>query len=130
MKYTKDFDNWSRLKKVIQDTSIAPGYKEREVWWAKLGANIGDEEDGKGAHFSRPVLIVKGFSRNLVWVVALTSVNKRGRYYYPIILNNQTNVVILSQLKSLDARRFTNRIGVLDDQSFEVVRRKLRGLIS
>lgn len=48
MHYTKDFHAWLQAKESIQKKSgNPPGYKEREVWWAQLGVNIGDEEDGR-----------------------------------------------------------------------------------
>lgn len=126
MNYTKDFEGWSKLKQSIQKGSgKPPGYKEREIWWAQLGANIGDEEDGKGIVFSRPVLIVKGFSRNLVWAVPLTSVKKQGKHYHSFMLNNGVSIAILSQLKALDVRRFTERVGVIDEKSFQQLRSKL-----
>ena len=114
MQYTKDFKAWSQVKESIHNKSgNPPGYKEREIWWAQLGVNIGDEEDGKGISFSRPVLIVKGFSRSLVWVVPLTSAEKHGKYYYSFVLNDSISTALLSQLKALDVRRFTQRMGVI-----------------
>lgn len=129
MNYTKDFQAWSHVKESIQEkTGNLPSYKEREVWWAQLGVNIGDEEDGKGEYFSRPVLIVKGFSKHLVWVLPLTSNSKVGKYYYSAVINGKTSSIILSQLRILDIRRFTNRIGVLDEQTFGDLKHKLVAL--
>jgi len=129
MHNAKDFHTWTILKQVIQDRSkVPPGYKEQEVWWAQLGLNVGDEEDGKDNYFSRPVLVVKGFSRNLAWVIPLTSVPKEGKYYYAFMLNSRTSTVILSQLKALDVRRFTTKIGVMDTKQFEELRSKLKYL--
>ena len=34
-------------------------FREKEVWWAALGKNVGFEVDGKHELFERPVLIVK-----------------------------------------------------------------------
>ena len=60
----KNYKAWNILKTNINSVPNAPlAYKERDVWWVSLGHNIGDEEDGKGNSFSRPVLIVKGFSK-------------------------------------------------------------------
>lgn len=129
MQYTKDFESWFKVKQSIQERSdTPPGYKEREVWWAQLGLNVGDEEDGKGEYFSRPILIVKGFSKCLVWAVPLTSNPKVGRFYHSALLDGKTSTVILSQLRTLDIRRFTNRIGVLDEQTFHDIKHKLVAL--
>ncbi|MBU0661405.1 hypothetical protein KKG22_04495 [Patescibacteria group bacterium] len=37
-------------------------FREREVWWASLGKNIGYEMDGKNDLFEIPILILKGYS--------------------------------------------------------------------
>lgn len=130
MNYTKDFETWSLVKESIQKKAgNPPGYKEREIWWAQLGVNIGDEEDGKGISFSRPVLIVKGFSRNLVWVIPLTSSKKQGLYYHVFKLDYTTSTALLSQLKALDVRRFTQRIGMIEEKSFEELKQKLKGFL-
>ncbi len=128
MHYTKDFDTWNRRKQIIQNTSIPPGYKEREVWWAQLGVNVGDEEDGKGRYFSRPALIIKGFSKNLVWIVPLTTAPRSGKFYYRFVLNERLSVAILTQMRVLDVRRFTKRIGTVDEPSFEELKQRLQSL--
>lgn len=130
MQYTKDFETWSKVKQSIQSRpSETLGYKEREIWWAQLGLNVGDEEDGKGEYFSRPVLIVKGFSKHLIWVVPLSSVQKYGQYYHSVTLNMKSNVVILSQLRALDRRRLTAKLGALDEKTFQEVKEKLVALM-
>lgn len=130
MNHIKDFQTWSQVKESIQrKLGNPPGYKEREVWWAQLGLNIGDEEDGKGTYFSRPVLIIKGFSKYLVWVVPLTSSPKVGKYYHSIPVDGTISTVILSQLRILDIRRFTDRIGILDEQIFQDLKHKLVALL-
>ena len=46
----------------------------REIWFVKMGKNIGHEEDGKNK-FLRPVLVIKKVG-NLFFTVALTSKGK------------------------------------------------------
>lgn len=129
MSYTKDFEGWTQVKQSIQeDSKIPPGYKEREIWWVRLGINIGDEEDGKGMHFSRPVLIIRGFSKYLVWIVPLTTNQKTGNYYYPTVVDGRPGAAILSQLRVLDTRRFVEKIGTLDPESFSELKSKLIAL--
>ena len=59
----KDFDSWAEVKKKIHEKGFNSYFKERDVWWCRLGVNIGDEEDGKGNSFLRPVLVIKKFNR-------------------------------------------------------------------
>ena len=56
----KDFDKWNTEKK--QTNAEQPRlYTVREVWWCRLGGNVGSEQDGSGRAFLRPVVIVRGF---------------------------------------------------------------------
>ena len=44
-------------KKQLHKRKTAPRFKEREVWWCKIGLNVGVEQDGKGNNYTRPILI-------------------------------------------------------------------------
>ena len=73
----KDFQSWSYAKyRINARKGHPPAYKERDVWWMSIGHNVGDEEDGKGESFSRPVFVVRGFSRQVFWGVPLSTTNK------------------------------------------------------
>lgn len=45
--YTKDFKGWDVIKQEVNNTAHVPTFKEREIWWCKIGINIGYEADGK-----------------------------------------------------------------------------------
>ena len=80
---TKDYKDWMPIKSQINNNEKYPiGFKEREIWYASIGENIGFEEDGKGIKFARPVLILRVFSRKLCFVIPLSTSQKRGKYYY------------------------------------------------
>lgn len=57
-------------------------FKEREIWWRSIGTNIGTEEDGKNAHFERPVLVLRKFNRDIFLGLPLTSTRKDHRYHF------------------------------------------------
>jgi mRNA-degrading endonuclease toxin of MazEF toxin-antitoxin module len=79
----KDFDGWNQRKIAIN--TITPNfYREREVRWCSLGVNIGFEQDGTSKTYRRPVLIIKGFSRNACLVVPLTTSQKKNPYHFEI----------------------------------------------
>jgi hypothetical protein len=80
----KDFDGWNEQKKSIHDAAHAPLYHEREIRWCHLGTNIGFEQDGTGEGRSRPVLILKGFSREVCIVLPLTTSQKKDSFHFPI----------------------------------------------
>ena len=54
--------------------------KEKDVWYAQLGVNIGNEEDGKGNTFKRPVLVIKKFG-NMFLVIPMTTGGKDSKFY-------------------------------------------------
>ena len=127
----KRFKAWARLKRKLQDQKTLPaGYKERDIWWVSLGHNVGVEEDGKNENFDRPVLIVKGFSKYLFWAVPLSTTEKRGKYYHPVMVNGNLSVILLSQLRTLDTRRLISKYGMLNQKDFSEVRSKLRDFLS
>jgi len=126
----KNFDDWTLLKKSIHNESRRPiGYKEREVWWAYLGENIGTEEDGKGRNFARPVLILRGFSKELFWAVPLSTTKKRGPYYFEFTFNSKMSVALISQIRTLDTSRLVRKYGYADEKDFITIKTKIKKLL-
>jgi mRNA interferase MazF len=126
----KDFSGWQGLKPLIHhSTRNIPSFKAREVWWCSLGLNIGYEQDGKGKEFSRPVLVVRKFSRQLFLGVPLTTQMKTHAHYLPIRFKGMEQSVILFQMRAFDARRLTDKMGDLPQTEFEKVRQALRDRI-
>ena len=117
-------------KKIHIDARRPTGYKEREVWWAYLGENVGSEEDGKGRQFSRPILILRGFSRDLFWGVPLSTTTKRGQYYHELQLNEKTSVALISQIRTLDTSRLIRKYGFISKKDFLDINTKTRKLLS
>jgi mRNA interferase MazF len=120
----KEFNHWNSKKKSIHAFSRRPFYQEREVWWASLGANIGDEEDGKNSGFERPILIFKKFNRNVFWALPLTTQIKSGKYYFTYTRNDMEFAAILSQLRLLDAKRLKRKIYTLPIPEFKLLKEK------
>jgi mRNA-degrading endonuclease toxin of MazEF toxin-antitoxin module len=126
----KDYKDWMQVKAKINSTSERPKYNEGDIYWMSIGENIGFEQDGKGVKFARPVLIVKGFSRQLVWGVPLTSQPKTGRYYFPLRIKGVESRAILSQLKAIDTARISGaRFGVVEDEELQGIKKLLRDLL-
>ncbi|MEI6528427.1 MAG: type II toxin-antitoxin system PemK/MazF family toxin [bacterium] len=126
----KDFDKWNESKKVIHHKNEDKFYHEREVWWCSLGINIGFEQDGKGEEFSRPILIIKGFSKNVFLCVPLTTKLKQGKFYQDIDLGDKIiRKVILSQIRLIDSKRLENKICTIDELQFQTIKQKITRLI-
>lgn len=120
----KDFQTWHKEKSEIDCGNKRTFFHEREVWWCSIGMNIGFEQDGKGSRFSRPVLILKGFSKEVFLAIPLTTKMKTGKYYHPINLNDDTNRnVILSQIRLLDAKRLQEKLATIDNKQFSEIKK-------
>ena len=127
---SKDFQAWAATKEAHETASPPPYFKEREVWWAALGVNIGYEEDGKGPDFSRPVLIVRKFGA-LFYAVPLSTTSRRGPFYHAFTYKAERgeSVALLSHMRALDSRRLLHKDGTASKADFEAVRAALLALL-
>ena len=123
----KDFDGWNKIKKQVEAKPIDKElyFHEREVWWCSAGVNIGIESDGKNGHFERPILIVKKFNGEMIWIVPLTSKEKSGSYYQRIVHDGGISWVYLSQLKTISSKRLMRKIGMISEAEFDLVVNKI-----
>lgn len=127
----KDFDSWNRVKKQSNtQESYLPLYYEREIRWCRLGVNIGFEQDGTGRSFSRPVLILKGFSRRVCVILPLTTSRRRNRYHVSIgRVGDKEASVIISQIRLIDTRRLDKSIEVMGEELFKRIRNAVKGIL-
>ena len=113
----KDFETWHKKKQKAQDIVQRPMFNEREIWWCSLGANVGDEQDGKGENFTRPVLILKKFNRNICLVVPLSSKLKEHiPFYAEISFHGKKQSALLLQIRVVDAKRLRDKMGRLEKE--------------
>ena len=117
----KDFDRWNEQKKKLHASERETLFHEREIWWCSLGVNIGFEQDGANDLFERPVLVIKKFNREVLWVLPLTRTDKKNRYYVPITVGDRNSVVILSQLRLISARRLQRYMHKLPKGQFKKI---------
>lgn len=126
----KDFDKWNKDKKTIHTDGENKFYHEREIWWCSLGINIGFEQDGTGENFDRPVIIIKGFSREVFLAVALTGKKKKGKHYFYLgKVDGRDASAILSQLRLVDGKRLIRQISTLKEDKFLKLKNALQALI-
>ncbi len=116
------FIGWSS-KKIELHFSVRPGlyFYEREVWWASLGENIGSEENGKNYNFERPVIIVKKFSKDVLFIIPTTSGLKEGTWYHPVECEGIISRAVLVQARTISAKRLIRKIGLLPVDQFELL---------
>ncbi|MEI6728770.1 MAG: type II toxin-antitoxin system PemK/MazF family toxin [bacterium] len=125
----KNFISWIKIKFNIHTHEKRPYFNEREVWWSSFGQNIGDEENGKGDNFMRPVVVIRKFNRNICLVVPTSSILKDNKFYYEIEYKNQKYSALLSHLRTIDVKRLRRRITRLDSKEFERLVSALKELV-
>ncbi len=135
----KDFDTWNEEKKIIHTKKQTDDFfvNPREIWFVKMGMNIGFEENGK-SEFVRPVLVIKKVGM-LFFTIALTTKGKEDNKFYHKFLhavftekhfhNSGRSFAILSQARVFDKKRFQERIGILPSDEFEIVKQKITRIL-
>jgi len=124
-----DFDDWNNKKKEIQLDVPHPYFSEREIWFLHLGMNIGHEQNGKGLEFLRPVVVVREFNNSIFWAIPLTRTQKESPYYFLFSFGTGKSAAILSQMRLIDARRLSHKIGDMNIQDFNDLKQKLKALL-
>jgi mRNA interferase MazF len=127
----KNYLVWTPAKAKINNSDSAPnGYNEREIWLCSIGENIGFEEDGKGAKFIRPVMIMKIFNRFFCHIVPLSTTKKRSQFHYAFDGGTgKTSVALLTQSRAASSARLHRKIGVMGESDFVEVKRRIRELL-
>lgn len=122
--------HWMGLKASINDSDNRPnGYKNREIWWMNIGLNVGFEKDGKGDLYTRPVLVLRVFNRQLFWGVPLSSQHKDGKYYYTFEYGKYKSTALLSQMRAFDSKRLLRKFGEIDQEDYIHLISKMKKLL-
>lgn len=128
----EDFDRWNELKKETNDI-LPPIFKDREIFHTRIGHNIGHEQNGKGDEFLRPVIILKRLSRDMFIGIPLSSQLKEGSFYHTVTFTKngvQTqNRAIIAQIKLFSAQRLLKKIGMIDKEEFNALKKKVGELL-
>lgn len=125
-----EFTQWNdqkfdlHLREKILDFYVDPG----EIWYVKLGVNVWFEQNGK-SEFQRPVLVVSRIGM-LFFILPLSTKNKINKFYYSLtfVHFDKPSLVVLSQARVIDKRRFVNAIGMVSDEELLVIKKLLRDL--
>lgn len=125
----KNFNKWNELKVKLDKKEKLPTFKQREIWWCHIGVNVGDEENGKGFNYHRPVLIVRKFNKKIFLGIPLTTQIKKNPYYHQIIFKNKLQCAMLSQVKVLDVKRIDRRMGILNSEEFEKLKKEVSKIL-
>lgn len=125
-----DFDKWNILKQNTNFFRKNKMYHAGDVWWCRLGRNIGYEQNGAGENFERPVLVIKGFNKNVCLILPLTTKRKKGKFYFDIgLVGIKVNFAILSQIRLIDTKRLVNQCGFVDENILSEIKKAIFNLI-
>ncbi len=125
----RDYGLWTKVKKVLNCLPKRPEFKERKIWWCSVGENIGDEEDGKGKDYTRPVLIIRKFNKHICFALPMTTKIKNNVYYYRIEFKNRTQCLMLSQMRLIDSKRLQLLMGKISHDEFWKIREAIGRII-
>ena len=120
---------WLKTKTRIQTQLNRPFYDEGSVWWCNLGYNVGDEENGKGEDFLRPVIVIRKFNKNICLVVPLSTKLKDNKYYYQIEFATITQSALISQIRTIDTKRFIKRKGQLTQNELKLLKEYIKSIV-
>ena len=128
MEDLKIYDEWNEIKKKIQVKDKLGYFKERQIWWCSIGQNLGSEIYGKGATFTRPVLVFKKLSGHAFLGLLMTSKAKSGSWYVTIKHKGEEVTALLHQVRVFDKKRLVDRFGQVDDADFEKIKKGFMAL--
>ncbi len=132
---TRQFDKWNEVKKKTDKVKMHFKIKPREIFWVKIGQNIGHEEFGKGKDFVRPVLMIRQLTGDLFIGIPTTTSKKEDNDYFHNInyLNRKKemihSVAMLLQFRVYSKKRLLSKIGVVNQNEFNVIVEKLKRVI-
>ena len=126
----KNFIQWNDKKIQIHENELGKLYHAREVWWCSLGVNIGFEQDGSGEGYQRPALILKGLSKNTCLVIPLTTSSEKHPLRIPVgMVEGREASAIISQMRVVDTKRLVNKVGFIDKEVFERIRKAVKDIL-
>ena len=129
------YDKWNSVKKKTQNNNRKLGIKPRDIFWAKIGQNVGSEEYGKDKNFARPVIVIRKLTHDLFIGIPLTSTIKDNDYFYSFTYNNKSNGItknsaMILQVRTFSIKRLMNKTGVVSKVDYNRIIEKLKGLFS
>ena len=128
----KKFNDWNEVKKEVEVKDPIFTFKVREIYWLKVGQNIGYEVYGKGEEFLRPVLVLRKFSKESFLGIPLTSAEKDDMFHFEFtpINKTKTNNAMLSQIRLFSSKRIKSKMGKMSNEDFSNMKIKLKKLLS
>ncbi|NOQ30142.1 MAG: type II toxin-antitoxin system PemK/MazF family toxin [Helicobacteraceae bacterium] len=126
----KQYNEWNEVKKDLDSKDNKVFFKERDIFWLKVGENIGYEQNGKGEKFQRPVLVVRKYTNDMFLGVPLSTTLREGSFFFQFkFLENKISTALLVQNRLFSTKRFMKKIGKINEKDFISIKEKLKSLI-
>lgn len=126
----KNFDKWNEVKKRTEQKEDTAYFREREIYWANIGENIGYEQNGKGEDFMRPLLVFRKYSNKLFCGIPLSTTIREGSFFFNFqFLEGRESSALLVQAKTFDVKRLDRKIGMIGKDDFKRLEEKMKELM-
>lgn len=125
----KDFKGWIIIKEKIHYEQKLQLYKEGEIWWCRIGENVGNEICGKGKKFIRPVLVARKLSKTNFIGVPLTSQPHKGTWYVEFDFKGNREYAVVAQVENMSVYRMHHKFGEVPESDLNKVINGLRELL-
>jgi mRNA interferase MazF len=123
--YIKRFDEWTEVKKKIEKEERIISLRKGDIRWCSIGVNVGMEIDGKGAGFTRPVLVLRVIGSHLALVAPLSTKIKTIPGYIAFDFQGKTLSVCANQIKMISQKRIYERQGKMSNNKFLALREEI-----
>jgi mRNA interferase MazF len=126
----KQFNSWNKVKQKTQSSKQNIFFKERDIFWTKIGHNIGFEQNGKGDDFQRPVLVVKKYTNDIFLGIPLSTTLREGSFYFQFsFISDKISTALLVQHKLFSQKRLIKKMGMINNNDYLELKTKLKDLI-
>lgn len=123
-------NRWNEVKKRTHNKIETAYFREREIYWANIGENVGYEQNGKGEDFMRPILVFRKYSNNLFCGIPLSTTIRNGSFFFNFqFLENKQSSALLVQAKTFDVKRLDRKIGTINKDDFNQLEQKIKNLM-
>ena len=111
----RNFSAWMPIKEATHNKGALRSFKEGDVWWCRIGENVGSEICGKGRDFLRPVVVINKLSKNNFIGVPFTSREHFGSWYVELVFKNKKQYAVVAQVENISVYRLHHKMGELPE---------------
>lgn len=121
---------WNKVKISFHNKpNRKKSFRESDVQWVACGENVGTEINGKGKVYTRPVYVLRKLDARSFVGIPLTTQKKTGTWYVQLNFQGKEIRAVISQIRTFSTKRMYERIGQLDEQDVNRIKRALRELL-